>query len=146
MEKRKNIRNRSAQNFPCSNFHNEKMITAKTKHPYMDHISLVKNDKRSRRQSARGRKSLRLLAELLCPSKNGGAYFGLSHGCAECHDCVGEQCTPRSAMIVWDAPRTDQPPAGCSPVLGCGLCSTRQVAKAGLRCSMVFCGCEVRRE
>ena len=31
-------------------------------------------------------------------------------------------------MIVWDAPRTDQLPAGCSPVLCCGLCSARLIA------------------
>ena len=37
-------------------------------------------NKRSRRRSARGRKSFRLLAELSCPSTDRGAFLDLLHG------------------------------------------------------------------
>ena len=39
-----------------------------------------KINKRSRRRSARGRKSFRLLAELSCPSTDRGAFLDLLHG------------------------------------------------------------------
>ena len=40
----------------------------------------MKKNKRSRRRSARGRKSFRLLAELSCPSTDRGAFLDLLHG------------------------------------------------------------------
>ena len=86
--------------------------------------SLTKTDKRSRRRRVRGRKYFRLLAELLRLSKYHESIsrpltllrcFGEVD--VRCAEGGADQCTPKSAIIMWDAPRTDQLPGGCSPVL-----------------------------